>query len=147
VSAVPVFKLAHPAAVDRDGSGNDAALKNWAKAVTKLRTIVTPDADGDATQPNYGDFFTEMDYERVPRRDLPKAAPKYAGDDSWGRAATPRHNNCCARPAPDDKVSLMLTPAPTQGNFLKYTYKDGTLKGAKNKSGKKVDVDEFGIPT
>src|SRR6185295_17253562 len=47
VRNVPVLALAHPAAVDRDGTGNDAALKNWAKAVTKLRTLVTPDADGD----------------------------------------------------------------------------------------------------
>ncbi|HEX5075923.1 MAG TPA: uracil-DNA glycosylase family protein [Gemmatimonadaceae bacterium] len=146
VNAVPVFKLAHPSAVDRDGSGNDKALKQWTKAVTKLRGIVSPDPDGDPSSPNFGDFFTEVDYARIPRWDLPSAAPPYAGDDSWGRAATPRHNNCCARPSPDDSVSLTLTPAPGQGDFLRYKYRGGALVGAKNKKGRKVAVDEFGIP-
>ena len=146
VKAVPVFKLAHPAAVDRVGSGNDAALKQWTTAVTKLRSIVTADADGDPAGPNFGDFFTEVDYARIPRWDLLAAAPAYAGDDSWGRGATRRHNNCCARPSPDDSVSLTLTPPPGQGEFLRYKYKNGALVGAKNQKGKKVVVDAFGIP-
>ncbi len=36
VSAVQCLKVAHPAAVDRDGTGNDAALKGWDKAVKQL---------------------------------------------------------------------------------------------------------------
>jgi hypothetical protein len=147
VKAVPTFKLSHPAAVDRDGSGNDAALKKWAKAVAKLRTIVSPDPDGDPSSPNFGAYFTEVDYARIPRWDMPAAAPAYAGDDSWGRAATPRHNNCCTRPSPDDSVSLDLTPAPGQGDFLRYKYQDGALVGTKNKKGKKVAVDACGSPT
>ena len=146
VKAVPVFKLAHPAAVDRSQSGADAALKGWAKAVKKLRTIVTPDPDGDPGGPNFGDFFTEVDYARIPRRDLPKKAPVYAGDDSWGRTGFPRRNNCCARPSPDDRLSLLLTPAPGQGDFLRYGYKDGKLLTAKRKNGTIVPIDEFGIP-
>jgi len=146
-NAVPVFRLDHPAAVDRNGTGNDAALQEWAAAVTKLRTKVTPDADGDATGPNFGDYFTEVDYARIPRWDLPKQAPTYAGDDSWGRGATPRHNNCCERPSPDDRVSLVLTPPPNQGDVLRYRYKGGKLVGAKDKNGKNVNVDGFGIPT
>jgi hypothetical protein len=146
VQAVPSFKLAHPAAVDRDGSGDDAALKGWAKAVKKLRTIVTADADGDASGPNFGAYFTEVDYARVPRWDLPPMAPTYVGDDSWGRAAKPRHNNCCERPSPDDSVSLLLTPPPGQGQFLQYRYQQGQLVGAKNKNGQNVPVDAFGIP-
>jgi hypothetical protein len=144
--ALPKFKLAHPAAVDRDGSGNDAALKGWAAAIKKLRTIVTPDAGGNANGPNFGSYFTELDYVRVPRWDLPPVAPAYAGDDSWGRAANPRHNNACERPVPDDKISLLLTPAPGQGQFLRYRYQNGHLAGAKNKSGHNVTVDQFGIP-
>jgi hypothetical protein len=140
------FKLAHPAAVDRSGSGNDAALKGWAKAIKTLRTIVTPDGDGDASGRNFGDYFTEVDYVRIPRWDLPPMAPAYAGDDSWGRAANPRHNNCCERPSPDDKVSLLLTPAPAQGQFLRYRYQNGHLVGAKKKNGQSVAVDAFGIP-
>jgi len=146
VSAVPVFRLAHPAAVDRNGSGNDAALKGWAKAITTLRTIVTADADGDPSGPNFGAFFTEVDYARIPRWDMPLPAPAYAGDDSWGRGATPRHNNCCTRPSPDDLASLLLTPAPEQGQFLRYKYEGGLLKSAKKRNGQNVTVDAFGIP-
>ena len=72
--------------------------------------------------------------------------PAYVGDDSWGRAANPRHNNCCERPSPDDKVSLLLTPPAGQGQFLRYRYHNGQLAGAKNKSGRNVVVDTFGIP-
>jgi hypothetical protein len=145
ISSVPHFKVAHPAAVDRDGSGNDAALKQWKKAVTSLRAIVTADGDGDPQQPNFGSYFTEADYVRIPRRDLPSVAPFYVGDDSWGRAATPRHNNCCKRPAPDDSVSLLLTPPDGQGQFLVYGFLDGQLSGAKNKFSQDVVVNSFGI--
>jgi hypothetical protein len=69
-----------------------------------------------------------------------------SGDDSWGRGGNPRHNNCCARPSPDDKVSLMLTPAPGMGVFLRYLYKKGKLKGAKGADGNSMAVDGFGIP-
>ncbi len=147
VKAVPSFRLAHPAAVDRTGSGNDASLKAWATGITALRKIVTPDPAGDASGPNFGPYFTELDYSRIPRWDFPTMTPAYVGDDSWGRAANPRHNNCCNRPSPDDKVSLELTPAPEQGQFLRYVYTNGHLSGAKKKSGQNVPVDAFGIPT
>jgi hypothetical protein len=147
VGAVPVFRIAHPAAVDRDGSGNDAALKGWANAVKKLRMIVTPDPGGDAAGANFGQYFTEIDYARIPRWDFPKVTPVYVGDDSWGRAATPRHNNCCKRPSPDDNVSLILKPPTGMGQELRYLYQAGALSGAKNKDGQAVPVDEFGIET
>ena len=83
------FTIAHPAAVDGNGSGNDAALKKWTGAVTKLRGLISADVGASASGPNYGDYLTENDYARIPRWDLPAAAPLYAGDDSWGRAATP----------------------------------------------------------
>jgi hypothetical protein len=146
VSTVPILKLAHPAAVDRTGTGNDAALKGWAAAVTRLRNLVTADPAGDQSTPNFGAYFTEIDYVRIPRWDLPSMAPLYAGDDSWGRASTPRHNNCCARPSPDDGVSLLLSPAPGQGPFLRYRYQDGHLLKATKKNGQNVPVDAFGIP-
>ena len=135
-----------PTAVDRNGSGNDAALIGWRKAVEDLRSIVTADADGDASRSNFGDYFTEVDYARVPRWDLPPMAPAYVGDDSWGRAANPRHNNCCERPTSDDRVSLELTPPAGQGPFLRYRYQDGQLVEAKKKNGQNVAVDAFGIP-
>ena len=146
VAAVPVLKVGHPAAVDRTGSGDDAALKKWKQAVTTLRGLVTPDADGDATGPNYGAYFTETDYVRIPRWDFPPVTPAYVGDDSWGRAATHRHNNCAERPSPDDTVSLLLTPPDGQGPALRYHYHNGTLTGAKDQHGKTVAVDAFGIP-
>ena len=144
VRAIPHLKLAHPAGVDRTGSGHDAALAAWGDAITALRAIVTPDPDGDATEPNFGAYFTELDYARIPRWDLPAVAPAYVGDDSWGRAATPRHNNCCERPSPDDHVSLELTPPPGQGAFVRYHYRDGVLAGATGKDGAAVVVDAFG---
>jgi len=147
VAGVPVVKLAHPAAVDRTGSGNDPALKGWARAVTKLRAIVMPDDMAAARGPNYGAFFTEVDYARVPRWDLPRQAPAYAGDDSWGRAASPRHNNCSERPSPDDTKSLLLTPAPGQGEFLRYRFQNGRYVGAKRRNGTAQATDAFGIPT
>lgn len=143
---VPVVKVAHPAAVDRTGSGDDPSLNGWARAVTQLRAIVTPDAGCDATGPNFGSYFTEVDYQRVPRWDLPAGAPAYVGDDSWGRAANPRHNNCCDWPSPDDGVSLLLTPAPGQGQFLRYRYAAGRLADVTAKDGKLVPTDANGIP-
>ncbi len=146
VKKVPRVDLAHPAAVDRGGSGDDASLQGWARGVTKLRKIVTPDADGDAQGANYGAYITELDYQRIPRRDLPAVAPAYAGDDSWGRAASPRHNNCCSRPSPDDRESLLLTPAPGQGSFLRYHYRNGALLSAQDENGGNVPVDASGMP-
>ena len=146
VAAVPVIKVDHPAAVDRNGSGNDRALQEWTRAVTTLRGLITPDTGARASGPNYGAYVTENDYSRIPRWDLPSAAPRYAGDDSWGRAATPQHNNCCTRPSPDDAVSLFLSPPPSQGTFLRYRYKDGRLIKTTTKSGKTVATDAYGIP-
>jgi hypothetical protein len=146
VATIPVIKIPHPAAVDRSGSGNDAALKKWTSAVTQLRGLITTDAGASGSGPNYGAYVTENDYARIPRWDLPAAAPRYAGDDSWGRAATPQHNNCCVRPSPDDRVSLLLSPPPGQGQFLRYRYKDGHLLKTTTKSGKTVATDANGIP-
>ena len=111
-----------------------------------MRRIVTPDADEDPTVPNYGSYFTEVDYARIPRWDLPQVAPNYMGDDSWGRAASPRHDNCCRRSSPDDSVSLELTPPDGQGQLLRYRFKKGRLVQATSKSGRRVKVDLFGIP-
>jgi hypothetical protein len=146
VAHIPVAKIAHPAAVDRTGSGKDPALRAWAKAVTTLRGVVSADPDGDPGLPNFGSYFTENDYARIPRWDLPAAAPLYVGDDSWGRGANPRHNNCCDRPSPDDGKSLILTPPPAQGELLRYRYKNGALAKTTNKSGKTVQTDSNGIP-
>jgi hypothetical protein len=146
VAQVPVLKVAHPAAVDRSGSGNDAALKGWIQAVTTLRGLVSPDPDGDAGVPNFGSYFTEADYVRVPRWDLPAVAPLYVGDDSWGRAANPRHNNCCDRPSPDDGTSVILSPPPSQGVTLRYRYQGGSLSKTTTKTGQVVPTDSNGIP-
>jgi hypothetical protein len=146
VAHLPVLKIAHPAAVDRTGSGNDAALKGWVQAVTTLRGVVSPDPDGNPGTPNFGSYFTEADYVRVPRWDLPAVSPLYVGDDSWGRAANPRHNNCCDRPTPDDGKSLVLKPPQGQGVQLRYRYQGGSLSKTTNSSGKVVPTDSNGIP-
>jgi uracil-DNA glycosylase len=99
---VPVFEVPHPS------SRSAARLRDeWRAAVTELRTIVTPDPDGDPTLPNYGDRFGESDYARIPLRDLPFGVPPWFGDDAWGRTAKPRHNNSVERPSSDVEHTLV----------------------------------------
>jgi uracil-DNA glycosylase len=99
---VPTFEIPHP-------SDHDTAdlLAKWAAAIPQLREAVTPDSDGDNTGANYGSDFTEGDYARIPFRDLPFGLPSWVGDDSWGRTATPRHNNSVERPSTDPDHSLL----------------------------------------
>jgi len=81
-------------------------LRSWRQAILQLRALVTPDPDGDPTGPNYGNGFRESDYTAIPKLDLPFGFPEWFGDDSWGRKASPRHNNCVGRPSPDDEHTL-----------------------------------------
>jgi hypothetical protein len=99
---VPTYNVPHP-------SSHDAArlVSEWARAIPKLRALVTPDPDGDAALPNYEARFHERDYERIPPRDLPFGMPAWFGDDHWGRSATPRHNNCVERPGGDLRHTLV----------------------------------------
>jgi uracil-DNA glycosylase len=99
---VPVFRVPHP-------SSRDPArlVRDWHAAIESLRTIVTPDADGDASGPNYGTSFREGDYAAIPRRDLPFGVPDFLGDDARGRSGHPRRNNCVSRPSPDDAHTLI----------------------------------------
>ena len=100
--STPLFNLPHPSShVEK------TLLNAWRAAVPQLRAIITPDPDADPPIPNYGPKFTETDYAAIPRRDLPFGVPDFLGDDSWGRAATPRHNNCVKRPSPDDRHTLI----------------------------------------
>lgn len=98
----PLFKIPHPSSHDET-----VLVTKWAQAITQLRAIVTPDPDGDTTLPNYTAKFLETDYRPIPRRDLPFGAPPFLGDDAWGRAATPKHNNGVSRPSPDDRHTLI----------------------------------------
>lgn len=100
--STPVFKVPHPSSRDLKKLQDE-----WRAAVVTLRTIVTPDADGDVTVANYGAKFAETDYTRIPKRDLPFGVPEWIGDDSWGRSARPKHFNCVSRPSPDDAHTLI----------------------------------------
>lgn len=101
-SGLKVVKVPHPS------SRNAAVLLNaWRAAIGPLRDVVTPDADGDATGPNYGTSFRKQDYTRIPPRDLPFGVPDWLGDDTWGRSDSPRHNNSVKRPSPDDRHTLI----------------------------------------
>jgi uracil-DNA glycosylase len=101
-AGIPVFNVPHPS------SRNASTLVNeWRDAIEELRAIVTPDADGDATAPNYGTKFRETDYARIPPRDLPFGVPAWLGDDAWGRTAKPRHNNSVDRPSSDLRHTLI----------------------------------------
>jgi uracil-DNA glycosylase len=104
-----VLALGVPHPSSRD---NTRLLNEWRGAVTQLRTVVTPDPDGDATLPNYGSRFRENDYARIPARDLPFGLPAWFGDDAWGRRATPPRRNCVTRPPADIRHTLVWR-APT----------------------------------
>jgi uracil-DNA glycosylase len=104
---VPTFEVPHPS------SRNPTRLiQEWREAVTDLRGIVTPDADGDADLPNYGTSFRESDYAPIPPRDLPFGMPAWFGDDAWGRRARPRHNNSVERPG-SDLLHTLIWRSPT----------------------------------
>lgn len=100
--AVTVSEVPHP-------SSRNAArlLDDWREAVTDLRSVVTPDSDGDTTGLNYGTKFAESDYAAIPRRDLPFGAPAFLGDDSWVRAKPGGAQNSVERPSPDDGHTLI----------------------------------------
>lgn len=114
LGALPRFDVPHPSSRDET-----VLLNAWRAAVTALRGIVTPDPKGDPTLPNYGAKFLESDYSRVPAGDLPFGVPDWLGDDAWGRAAKPRHNNSVSRPSPDDRHTLIWiapdTAPPEEG--------------------------------
>jgi hypothetical protein len=51
-------------------SSRDAAklINEWRSAVADLRTVVTPDPDGNSAGPNYGEKFAESDTHRFRER-------------------------------------------------------------------------------
>jgi uracil-DNA glycosylase len=106
VPAVMIQEVPHP-------SSRDAGklITEWRAAIADLRTVVTPDPDGDPTVPNYGTKFSESDYARIPPHDLPFGVPSWLGDDAWGRRAKPRHNNSVERPA-EDRMHTIIWKAP-----------------------------------
>jgi uracil-DNA glycosylase len=100
--ALTVFNVPHPSSHD------PAALATaWHAAIPQLRNIVTPDADGSATGPNYGAAIVEADYAVIPRRDLPFGVAPFLGDDSWERAKQPPQATSVSRPSPDDHHTLI----------------------------------------
>jgi hypothetical protein len=101
-SGVPVSEMPHPSSRDER-----ALLDAWRSAVTELRGLVTPDADGDNGGANYGPAFTEADFAAIPRRDLPFGAPAFLGDDAWVRARPGAGQNSVRRPSPDDGHTLI----------------------------------------
>lgn len=122
--SVPVIEVPHPSSRDPR-----SLLEAWHEAVVWLRDIVTPDPEADPP-PNYDGQFREEDYSRIPSTDLPFGVPDWLGDDAWGRASRPRHNNSVSRPSPDDGhtltwiaprtaevaiASLAATPSPEGG--------------------------------
>lgn len=108
--SLPVFEISHPSSRDPQ-----RLLDAWREAVVRLRDIVTLDPGAQPLPPNYGSQFREEDYSRVPLGDLPFGVPDWLGDDSWGRAAAPRHNNSVSRPRPDDGHTLIWIAPTTTG--------------------------------
>ena len=104
---VPTFKISHPS-----NHSETNLLNQWRAAIPELRAVVSPDPDGSADGPNYGNAFEESDYSPIPKADLPFGLPQWAGDDAWGRRAAPRHNNSVQR-SRADKEHLLEWRAPT----------------------------------
>lgn len=99
-----VVEVYHPAY-----RNHDKLLKQWHRAVTKLRRIVTPDPDGVPRAWNYGtEWRPERDYEPIPREDLPFGMPPWFGDNTWCREGEPPQMNSVYR-HPDDGRSLVWT--------------------------------------
>ena len=103
--STPVFETFHPSY----RNGDDIITADWNRVITSLRTIVTPDADGDNTLPLYGTGFTESDYSRIPFRDMPFGVPDFLGDESWRRV---NHHgmNSVSRPSGDDFTLTWKSP-------------------------------------
>jgi hypothetical protein len=93
---VPTFEIPHPSAHDAK-----ALAAAWARALPEMRAAVTPDPGGDQGGPGYGATIAEADYAPVPAADLPFGLPVWVGDDAWGRAAKPKHNNTIERTSGD----------------------------------------------
>ena len=102
---LPLHRVPHPSSHDEV-----VLLDGWRAAIDELRTIVTPDDDGDASVPNYGATFEEGDYAPIPREDMPFGAPSFLGDDRWRRAAGGRSS--ASRPSPDDRHTLVWIAPP-----------------------------------
>jgi hypothetical protein len=105
-AGLEVVEVPHPSSHDEQ-----ELLDRWREAITTLRGLVEPDADGDTTGPNYGTAFAESDYAPIHRRDLPFGAPAFLGDDAWRRAAGGR--NSVDRPTPDDRHTLRWVAPPS----------------------------------
>ncbi|HEV7693418.1 MAG TPA: hypothetical protein VGO52_21470 [Hyphomonadaceae bacterium] len=103
--SVPVINVQHPSA-----RKEAPLLAGWKAAVTQLRTIVTPDADGSLNAQNYGATFKKSDFSAIPRRDLPFGAPDFLGDDAWLRAKTPPENTSVNRPSGDRHTLIWKAP-------------------------------------
>jgi hypothetical protein len=101
-AGVPTFEVSHPS-----NHSQKALLASWSVGLPRIRKAVTADPDGDPTLPNYGAKFLETDYAPIPKRDLPFGLPAWFGDDAWGRAAKPRHNNSVDRPSADTEHTLL----------------------------------------
>jgi uracil-DNA glycosylase len=104
--AVMIKKVPHPS--------SRAALKlitEWRSAVADLRTVITPDPDGDNSGLNYGERFSESDYAPIPRGDLPFGVPSWLGDDARGRQSRPKRRNTVERD-PTDLLHTLIWRAP-----------------------------------
>ena len=106
VPPVMIKKVPHPSSREPG-----KLITEWRAAVEDLRTVVTPDPDGDNSVPNYGTRFAEGDYARIPPRDLPFGVPPWLGDDAIGRASRPRRNNTVERDR-DDLLHTLIWRAP-----------------------------------
>ena len=109
--------------------------------------LVTADPDGDAGGPNFGDYFTEIDYARIPRWRPAERCADLHGQRRLGPCCQPAAQQLLRTPLSRRQGEPPPVAAGRVGEFLRYRYENGQLIGAKRKNGRKVNVDAFGIPT
>ncbi|MEZ0227758.1 MAG: uracil-DNA glycosylase family protein, partial [Planctomycetota bacterium] len=144
---IPVVKVVHPSAVDRNPMAPrpDSAIVGWRNAIDSLRKIVAPDPGQTNTGPNYGEYFTENDYKRVPRRDLGWRTPLNVGDNARTRQVTGDYNDA-HRPSPDDFKTLIYVD-PVANTRTRYVFLNGAFHPelTTDDAGQAVKVDADGI--
>lgn len=149
IRKIPFVKVAHPSAIDRNPMAPrpDVAIQGWRAGITALRKIVAPDPGQTNAVPNYGEYLTENDYVRIPRRDLPWHCPTNVGNNAGTRLVTGEVNDA-RRPSPDDFKSLIYTDS-TDGKKLRYFYQDGVFHPelTTDETGKLVPVGPDGLRT
>jgi uracil-DNA glycosylase len=103
-----VFYLMHPTA-----RPESAVLENWNSILSRVGTVVTPDADGEADLAKYaGEKFAKTDLMRIPLHDFSFGVPQWSGSGDNAVRLSP------GKPLPaflKDKTAIAWVPSGKEG--------------------------------